>query len=216
MAAKSKIKNPNQRDVTIGAPNLQVAEFCIRGTAPYVQSKFGATARKEMRDKQAKGSTAKKGKKKAPKDFDRCYAEAQRISRDGWHGFPAPGLRRALIDACRVTGFAMTMAKMSVFVQADGFDDDDGMPLVRFTKGDPEYSEMLVSNAKGTDIRARPMWREGWEAVVRLRFDADQFTVSDVANLLMRAGQQVGIGCGRPFSPNSSGLDWGTFEIVND
>jgi hypothetical protein len=32
-------------------------------------------------------------------------------------------------------------------------------------------------------------------------------------NLMLRAGQQVGIGEGRPDSPNSNGLGWGRFAL---
>jgi len=53
-----------------------------------------------------------------------------------------------------------------------------------------------------------------WQAIVRIRWDLDQFTVEDVSNLLMRVGQQVGIGEGRPDSPNSAGMGWGLFDIA--
>jgi hypothetical protein len=48
---------------------------------------------------------------------------------------------------------------------------------------------------------------------LRFRYDADQFTASDVVNLIARAGMQVGICEGRPDSSNSTGMGWGTFEI---
>jgi hypothetical protein len=54
-----------------------------------------------------------------------------------------------------------------------------------------------------------------WKASLTIRYDADQFTVEDVTNLVMRVGMQVGIGEGRPDSRNSAGMGWGTFEISN-
>jgi len=60
------------------------------------------------------------------------------------------------------------------------------------------------------------MWREGWEAVVHITFDADMLTATDVANLLSRAGMQVGIGEGRPDSKSSCGMGWGTFAVRGD
>jgi len=41
------------------------------------------------------------------------------------------------------------------------------------------------------------------------------FSGADIANLVLRAGIQVGIGEGRPFSKNSCGMGWGTFEITS-
>lgn len=203
-----------KQEVVIAAPNFGTAEFLITGTSPFVQNKFSAKARENIRSVQEAGSTGKKGKKKEPKDFKALYHSAMHISDDGWNGIPAPAFRNAMIAACRVVGFQMTRAKLSVFVEADGFDKDDGTPLVKITKGKPEYSELPVRLETGVcDIRPRPMWKQGWQASVRVRFDADQFTTQDVTNLLARAGMQVGVGEGRPFSPNSYGQGWGLFSL---
>jgi hypothetical protein len=202
------------KGVTIEAPNFQTAGFVVVGIGPYVQSAFGAKAREKMKLAQEAGSTAKKGSKKEPKDFRQCFEEATHRLPDGGYGIPAPAFRNACIDACRMCGFAMTRAKMSIFIEADGFDPKDGTPLVRFLEGEPEYLESVVRNDSGVcDIRARPMWQPGWKIALRVRFDADQFTIHDVANLLLRAGEQVGVGEGRPFSKNSAGLGWGQFTI---
>ena len=108
----------------------------------------------------------------------------------------------------------MTLAKLAVSVIADGFDQVDGVPLVRITKGTPEYTEMPVRNETGViDLRARPMWRPGWEAVVRIQFDEDQFSTEDVSNLMLRVGLQVGICEGRPDSKKSAGMGWGLFDL---
>jgi hypothetical protein len=214
--SKEEMKEKSQQ-VTIAAPKFQIAEFIIRGNAPYVQNKFGAKARQKMKDQQEKGSTGKKGAKREPKDFQALYLEATHKATEDWYGIPAPAFRNAMISACRVCGFQMTKAKLSFFALADGFDADDGTPLVRISKGAPHYSEMAVRNETGVaDIRPRPMWDLGWEAVLRIRFDADMFTVTDIANLVMRAGLQVGVGEGRPDSKKSAGLDWGTFDIINE
>jgi hypothetical protein len=199
--------------VTIQPPNLKVAVFRIVGTAPYVQHKFSAKAKQMMIDKQAAGSVAKKGAKRDPKDFDALYKGAMHFLTDGSHGIPAPAFRAAMVSACRVVGFKMTLAKLSLFIEADGF-DDEGTPLVKMLKGKPHRTDLAVRLETGViDIRPRPMWDAGWEADVRIRFDADQFSVTDVANLLMRVGTQVGIGEGRPDSPNSCGMGWGLFSV---
>jgi hypothetical protein len=209
-------KKMTTKSLTISAPNFQTAEFRIRGNAPYVQNKFSHKARITMKETQEAGSTSRKGKKKEPKNFHDNFKQSQHVSPDGWYGIPAPAFRAAMVSACKIAGFAMTRAKLSVFVEADGFDADDQTPLVRITKGEPEYAEHIVRIQMTTDIRARAMWRPGWEAVVRVKFDADQFTLTDVANLLMRVGMQVGVGEGRPDSKTSTGMGWGTFDVVSE
>jgi hypothetical protein len=199
--------------LTINPPNFKTAIFTIMGTAPYVQQAFSEKARNEIKAKQEKGSTANKGKTKEAKDFNQCYLNSMHISRDGWHGIPAGAFRAAMISACRTVGFKMTLAKLSVFVEADGFDKGDGTPLIKITKGEPHYVEHMVRIQQTVDVRARAMWDEGWEAQLRISFDADQFTLQDLSNLLMRVGIQVGIGEGRPDSKSSAGMGWGTFLI---
>lgn len=200
--------------LVIAPPNFKTAEFVIVGTAPLVINKFSSRDRETMKSKQEAGSVATKGAKRSPKDFQARYEGAKHISREGWCGIHAAAFRCGMISACRMVNFKMTLAKLSLFVEADGFDADDGSPLVKITKGKPKYTELTVRNATGVcDIRARPMWDEGWEAVVRVRFDGDQFTLADVSNLLMRVGMQVGIGEGRADSKNSAGMGWGHFTI---
>ena len=200
--------------ITIPAPNFQRLAFTVQGTAPLVMHKFSQKVQNEMKEKQEAGPTAAKGKKRKPKDFEEQYENAKHLSTDGWPGIPATAFRNAMISACKIVGFHMTKGKISVFVEQDGF-SEDGVPLIEFTKGEPHYHETAVRLATGVaDIRARPMWDPGWEAAVRVRFDADIFTASDVTNLLMRAGLQVGILEGRPDSKKSTGQGWGTFDIV--
>jgi hypothetical protein len=207
-----------QTELTIAAPNIVTAVFKIRGTAPYVQCKFSAKAREMMKAQQEAGTRRKSSNKREAKDFKEAYEQAKhKINEKGECGIPAPAFRNAMISACRVAGFQMTRAKLAVFVEADGFDVDDGTPLVKITKGEPQYHEMTVRLETGVaDIRPRPMWREGWESMLRVKYDADLFSETDVANLLYRAGQQVGVGEGRPDSKKSCGLGWGLFEIVSD
>ena len=199
--------------VTISPPKFERIWLRLVGTAPYMQARFSAKAMQAMKSKMEAGPTAKKGGRKDARDFDDDFRAAQHIAADGWNGVPAAALRNACIDVCRMVGFKMTHAKMSIFVEADGFDKVDGTPLVRLDAREPERVDMATRNATGVaDIRVRPMWRE-WGANVRVKYDADQFTLQDVTNLMQRVGMQVGIGEGRPDSRDSAGLGWGTFRL---
>lgn len=200
--------------VAIKAPSFQVAEFLIRGTSPYVQHKFSMKARNQIMETQAAGGQAKSKKVREAKDFDEVFRNAGYFAHEGWRGIPAPAFRNAMISACRTVGFKMTHAKLAASILADGFDQETGKPLVKIV-GDPERHDDYVRNDNGSvDIRCRPMWKE-WSAKVRIKFDTDMLSVTDVANLLMRVGYQVGIGEGRNDSKDSAGVGWGHFEIVN-
>ena len=117
-----------------------------------------------------------------------------------------------MISACRLVGFKMTIGKLSIFILGDGFDADEGTPLVKI-EGTPRKLEMYARNETGVcDIRIRPQWIE-WKCKLKVRYDAEQFSQSDIANLLLRAGMQVGVGEGRPDSKKSVGMGWGTFTL---
>jgi hypothetical protein len=198
--------------VTIKAPSIQTAIFRIVGTAPYVQLRFSQKAIETMTEKMKLGSQANKKKTREARDFDEDFRQAMHESTDGWRGIPAAAFRNGCISACRLVGFKMTLAKLSVFIDSDGFDKVDAVPLVKIN-GEPEMLVMHARNATGVcDLRVRAKFFP-WSADVRVNYDTDQFSVQDVANLLLRAGQQVGIGEGRPDSRMSCGMGWGTFTI---
>lgn len=208
-----KKETHEETNITIKAPNIKTGEVWIKGNAPLVIHKFSQKAINMIRDKQAAGSTANTKKVREAKDFDEVFNGARYVSFDGWDGIPASAFRAACIRACKLIGFNMTDAKMSVFVEADGFDNTEGTPLVKIIGDEPRKLESMVRLATGVcDISVRPQWLK-WGCCIRIRYDADQFTASDVVNLVARAGMQVGVCEGRPFSKNSNGMGWGTFEI---
>lgn len=210
------MSSKNEEVISISAPSFKVATFCIRGTAPLVIHKFSQKAIQMIRAKQE--ATAATRAKREPKDFVAAFNGARHISTQGWDGIPAAAFRCALISACRLAGFKMTLAKLSVFVEADGFDETEGTPLVKIIGDDPEQFESMVrigsGQTKTTDISVRPMYKR-WGAKLNIRYDADQFSKEDIANLLMRVGMQIGICEGRPDSKSSAGMGWGVFELVN-
>jgi hypothetical protein len=201
--------------VEIPAPKFRICELKLVGSAPFVMHKFSQKARNQIIATQKAGSQAKGKKVREPKDFDEVYAGAMHMTPEGWPGVPASAFRNAMISACRTVGYKMTHAKLAAFVLCDGYDKDDETPLVRIY-GEPQRHTTYARNDNGSiDIRVRPMWKK-WNITVRIRYDADMFSQRDVVNLMMRVGQQVGIGEGRPDSANSAGMGWGLFDIEQE
>lgn len=212
VVSEAQAEEPVQ--LTITAPNMKELHIGIIGTAPLVTCRFGEKARQMMQDAQEAGTTGKSKKKRDPKDFEALYEEAKHVSADGWCGIPCATFRHAMIDACTLVDFFKTVGKKTIFVEADGWGKADGAALVKITKGEPHMIVSPVRNASGVaDLRARAMWDVGWEALVRVNFDADRFTSGDVANLLARAGTQCGICEGRPNGKKSNGCGWGLFKL---
>ena len=211
----SKKKEEGKREkVIVPALNLERGCFLIEGDTIMVQNKFSEKAKQEMIRVQEAGSRSRKGIKKEPKDFKKMFEQSQHLSTEDWPGIPASAFRSGVISACRLVGFKMTLAKLSLFVVADGYDKDDSTPLCRITKGKAQYRDDAVRIQKTCDIHARAMFQPGWQAKISLEWDADQFSLTDVSNLMVRLGKQVGIGEGRPDSRSSAGMGWGTFKLI--
>lgn len=206
MAIESKTEQ-----VQISAPNFGIIEAVIVGTAPLVIERFSKKA--ELMAKMQQGTQAKSKKERAARDYEKDAEEARYRHPHGWEGVNAAAFRAGMISACRLVGFKMTLAKLSVFIEADGFDQADGLPLVRIY-GESVAFQAHTRNATGVvDVRSRPQYRD-WACKLRVTFDQSQFSASDVLNLISRVGMQVGIGAGRPDSKSSAGCGWGTFRLA--
>jgi hypothetical protein len=204
------------QSVSIKAPNFQRAEFTIKGNAPLVIHRFSAKTKAQMLLKMETGKAAGSKKERTAKDSDQTYQEARYIAKEGWDGFHAGAIRSALISACRLVGFKMTLAKLSVFVEQDGWDKEEPqIPLIRIYGKPVRQDDMARVETGQPYVTIRAAYHD-WTAKIRIRWDADQFTVQDVSNLLSRAGMQVGIGEGRPDSKNSAGMGWGTFDVKGE
>ena len=195
----------------ISAPKFGTVTFLIEGTAPLVVERFSKKA--ELMAKMAEGQSAKNKKTRDARDYDKEAEEARYRSTEGWEGMNAAAFRAAMISACRLVGFKMTLAKLSTFVEADGFDKNDGVPLVRVYGASHTYTAHTRNATGVVDVRSRPMYRD-WAAQLRVRYDMDQFKMVDVLNLVARCGMQVGIGAGRPDSKASAGCGFGLFRVV--
>jgi len=208
--AKTSLQSESK--LVIQAPRIEKVRLKLLGTAPYVQLRFSEKAINTMRLKHEAGSQAKKSTKKEARDFDEDFQQALHVSTEGWYGIPASAFRNAMISACRLVGFKMTLAKLSVFVESDGFDRVDSIPLVKI-HGEPEPSVMHVRNATGVcDLRVRGKYFP-WTVDLDVVYDCDQFSAQDVYNLMLRVGMQVGIGEGRHDGKQSAGMGWGTFAV---
>ena len=209
-----------KREIINIAPLRQaIMVIPLIGETPLKVLRFSRKKQDEVQATQAAGEQARTKRKRAAKDFEREYEEAKYlcVQQEGkktttWLGLNASGIRNGCIETCRVAGFVMTKAKMSIFCVADGRDAIDGTDLMRIW-GEPKMSVDVVRNANGSiDMRPRVMF-EQWKILARLRFDEDQFSPSDVLNLMIRVGQQNGLGEGRPNGTNGNGTNNGIFLV---
>lgn len=210
-----------KEEIRISPLRQAVLTVPIVGETPLKVLRFSKKKQDEVEAKHRAGDQAKTKKKKGPKDFEEDYEQAKYVCTQQvggkqvkWLGLNATGIRNGCIKTCGVAGFVMTKAKMSIFCIADGIDDlDHSTPLVRI-EGEPVMVIDPVRNDSGViDLRSRVAFPE-WRINVRIRFDEDQFSPSDILNLLIRVGQQNGLGEGRPNGRDGNGTGNGLFRVA--
>lgn len=218
-AKKTSSKSPQKEiaQVVVPAPRFSTIKVPIIGSTYFVSNKFSEEAKQMMLAEMEKDEAdkAKSRKKNRPKkDVKKEALGSLHIDdKNGKFGLPAMGIKAAMIRACKLVGIEMVTAKMCLDVVADGY-NDSGEPIIHITKGKPQAFTSHVKNANNSaDIRGRSRFAPGWEAVITVRYDMDFIREEHVINLLQRAGAQVGVGAGRPFSTNSVGMGWGCFEV---
>jgi hypothetical protein len=224
--AKEPIGNPvlpggkeKKERIIIKPPNFGLAQFTIEGLTQLCVHRFSQKVLESLRgepDAETGEKAPSKAKKKPKKKYsdEVLYHDARYISPEGWDGIQASAFRNCMISACRVGGFEMTKAKLSLFCVQDGFDATQPQFGIVRIYGEPRMAIDMARVSRGDPYPVvRPVYMP-WHAKVKIRWDADQFHLDDVANLLYRADVQVGVGEGRWDSKKSAGLGWGQFAIT--
>ena len=210
----AKLNDDHSVHITIKYPNFDIISVHIIGITPLCQNRMSQKIRDDILYGMMNPGKNKK-KERVAKDLDKEFADSYYKSEDGHYGIPAGAFRNGMIDACRVAGYVMTKAKMAVDVIEDGWDPRDRTPLVYLDHAPEKYVSVTRLHSGMSfvpNICARALWTN-WEANVKVQFDADQFTATDVFNLMTRMGLQVGVGEGRPFSKTSNGIGFGKFKL---
>jgi hypothetical protein len=200
-------------DIKVDAPSFMEMQCEIIGISPLVVHRFSQKAKKLMLDSMITPPKGGARKKRDALDPDAEYNGARYVSEEGWDGFNVSGVRNALISACRLTGIKMTMAKLCIFVHADGRDKDENQYSLIRIHGTPERLDMIGRLKTGApNPTFRPKYFP-WKCNLRIAFDTLMIQEKDILNLLIRVGMQVGFGEGRPDSRESAGMGWGLFKV---
>ena len=109
-----------EQNIVIKPPKFSTVEILIEGIAPLVVERF--SKKMELMEKMAQGPSAKNKRERTARDYDNEAEEARYRAPEKWEGMNAAAFRAGMISACRLVGFKMTLAKLSVFIEADGFD----------------------------------------------------------------------------------------------
>lgn len=171
--------------------NIQTVQFLLVGDSPLIVHAWSEKAKRQMLEKQMKKASKAKEAKDPEADYESCFYRTD----DGGYGFPAIGVKAAMVSACRFVDAKMTVLRGACHI------DCEMLPVI----GEPRPREDMVRVGMGTaDIRYRPEFPE-WRMPVTIKFNAAVISAEQIANLLNAAGFGVGIGEWRPEKNGSFG-----------
>lgn len=190
-------KAPAKTKFIIQKPDVRTLKVRVVGLSPLMVSQWSEKAKRQMAEAQ---SGAPKNRKLPPRNPQQEYEDSCPRLSDGSYGFSAAAFRLAAVAACRhVDGLPMTAARSLFFVVDD---------LVKI-KGKPTMDTRAVRQADG-GMNLRYWARfDVWETVLTIRYNAASTTAEQILNLLVLAGEFVGVGEYRV----ERGGNYGRFEI---
>jgi|TARA_R110001599_G_scaffold224080_2_gene423242 hypothetical protein len=188
----------------IAAPKIRELHLKVTGHSGLICHHFSDKSRKQIEDVQAKVAKGPKEARDPQAEYEGAFYKLE----GGGYGFPCSGFKKSAIRAAKMLdGVNMTDARQMFFVEADDR-DTTGVDCVRI-EGTPEMRTDTVRLSKGVaDLRYRPEFRD-WSCTLKISYDEDLISGSQLVNLFSRAGLQVGVGDWRPEKDG----DFGRFVI---
>ena len=177
----------------IALPPIQIQTIMLTlvGDSPLIVHAWSEKAKRAMLEKQQKKATKAKEVRDPEAEIEACFYRTE----SGEYGFPAIGVKAAMVSACRFVDAKMTVARGAFHIDAEM------LPVI----GSPRPREDMVRIGMGTaDLRYRPEFPD-WKIPVSIKFNAGVMSAEQVANLLDAAGFGVGIGEWRPERNGSYG-----------
>lgn len=164
--------------------DIQRIGLTLVGDSPLIVHAWSEKAKRQMLDKQMKRAKQAKEAKDPEADYEACFYRTE----GGAYGFPAIGVKSAMVSACRFVSMKMTEARGAFHIDCE---------MVEVI-GDPRPREDLVRVGMGTaDIRYRPEF-PSWRIPLEIKYNAGAISAEQIANLANTAGFAIGIGEWRP------------------
>lgn len=176
-----------ERTIEIPTIKLDTIVVTVDGVTPLLTNRFGEKARQKIEDKQQKKAKGAKEARNPEEEFhDACHMIA-----DGAYGFPAVGIKKALVVAGgRFADEKMTHLRGVINIMGD---------LIPILSSKPPTMRSDTVRLQGgvTSIAYRPQFSP-WSMEIPVKFNASIIGPAQILNLFQIAGFAVGFGAWRP------------------
>lgn len=192
--------------------SVEVVEFSIRqvtipiiGISPLIIHAWSEKSKKMISDKQAGKA---KNKKHEIRDPESDFEGAKHIAADGWEGYPAAGVKAAMIRGAKMVGMVMKDTQAAFFVNADC----EKTQLVRIHGDSQMRTDMVRVGMGAADIRYRPEYLE-WYMELNIDFNEGLISIDQLHQIVKAAGYGNGLG---EMRPEKGKFNYGRFKLANE
>lgn len=201
---RTATKSAEKSVVSLKPIEVKTAMFTIEGLSPLIQHKWSEKALRMIREKKA-------GKKTKTREVCDPAVEAQDatyFTASGQYGVPVGALMKCIIGAAhKDIGVEKTLVRKSVFIKCD-----DPNKVLVMDCDEPKVREDYVRvGGQSADLRYRPEFTD-WAVTFEVTYEANSITLTDLANLIERAGFSIGLCEWRP----EKGGEFGRFQLRRD
>jgi len=173
----------------IPRPDLKTFSLQIKGISPLMMHAWSEKVMSGLPG--GSGHKDPKTGKRPARDPEKDFREAAYRHPEGGYGFPAVAFKQAAVSAIRlIDGLTMAEAKLMFLMPQD---------FVKIESPEPTMDSRPVRLQRGgsVEMRYRPVFWP-WSTNLEVRYNARAVTVEQIVNLLVLAGECVGIGEWRP------------------
>jgi hypothetical protein len=187
-----------EREVAIVPIKFGILQFTLVGKTDLLSNQFSKKNRDQILGIQTGDPKERKKRDPAKEVEDAKYKLA-----DGRCAFPAAAFKKAMVEAAPyLEGMDKKLVKGSIQIQGE---------LIPLKYKKQIVNESLVTLGSGSkDLRFRPQF-QGWSVELWIKYNRQQITSQQIANLLNLAGFHIGVGDWRPQRSGS----YGQFEVIN-
>lgn len=192
------------------------------GETPLITHAWSEKAKREMLQKQVKGSKAGKEARDPHSDFVSSLYEMGEVRGKQTYGFPVTGIKNAILSSAhKDKGVPRSVVTSALYLNAEmvrvrpalGSAICD-MPLVRIHGSEPEMREDMVRIGAGLNKTANLAYRgqfTNWAVNIKGRFNSAVLSPQQLFFLISEAGTGIGIGEWR----NEKKGMFGAFRMAN-
>lgn len=183
--------------------NIQTLQIKIKGVTPLLMDKMPDTVKQAILEKQAGVS---KGNKKMVRDVKKETQDAVHATSTNQIGFPSYGFKKALMECTSYVGDKMFSKKM-VAGAVQIVDTQDGLVPITYGKMD------VLEHSINGQTKFSPQFHD-WSCVLKLKYEANTITPTDIVNLVNYAGFYIGLGAWRPKCRDGGSGEYGMYQVV--